>query len=265
MSSSLTSAADRLLPGLLRRRTAWPLPPGLPGGPPPWPPALVPLLLTVAAAVLLGQASRTPSSLDSLPKDADSTVAASLQQQLPDDAAPAVVLFTADRGNLPVDARASLQAVVDQVSATMSLPPGPPVTPSEDRTAALAVLPLPQQGATETAATVTELRSLLDDSSPDGVTAQVTGPAAVEADLAAVFDGADGTLLLTTAAVVAVLLLLTYRSPILWLVPLTVVGVADRLAGVLATHAMSTLGLAWDESTIGILSVLVFGAGTDYA
>jgi putative drug exporter of the RND superfamily len=87
----------------------------------------------------------------------------------------------------------------------------------------------------------------------------------VEADLAAVFDGANGTLLLTTAAVVAVLLLLTYRSPVLWLVPLVVVGVADRLSAVLATHGMAALDVAWDESTIGILSVLVFGAGTDYA
>src|SRR3954467_1673223 len=109
---------DGFLTGLLRRPTAWAA-------------ALLPLLLAVAATVLLGQASRTPSSLDSLPKDAESTVAASLQQQLPDDAAPAVVLFPADTGALPADARGSLQAVVDQVTATMSLPPGPPVTLSE--------------------------------------------------------------------------------------------------------------------------------------
>ena len=48
-------------------------------------------------------------------------------------------------------------------------------------------------------------------------------------------------------------------------VPLLVVGVADRLAVVLATHALEATGIAWDESTTGILSVLVFGAGTDYA
>ena len=64
---------------------------------------------------------------------------------------------------------------------------------------------------------------------------------------------------------VALLLLITYRSPTLWLVPLIVVGIADRLAAVLATHVLKATGVAWDESTIGILSVLVFGAGTDYA
>ncbi len=59
--------------------------------------------------------------------------------------------------------------------------------------------------------------------------------------------------------------MLTYRSPILWIFPLVVVGVADRLAAVLATHTLAAFDVVWDESTIGILSVLVFGAGTDYA
>ena len=250
--SHRSESSESSLTRLVRPRTAWAA-------------ALLPLLLAVIALVFLGEATRTPSSLDALPRDADSTVAASLQQQLPDDAAPAVVLFTADRGQLPRDSLASLQDVVDEARTSLSLTDGPPVVPSEDGTAALAVLPLPQAGATETADTVTELRSLLDRAAPDGVTAQVTGPAAIEADLAAVFEGADANLLLTTAAVVAVLLLLTYRSPILWIIPLTVVGIADRLSAVLATQVLDRLGLAWDESTVGILSVLVFGAGTDYA
>ena len=79
------------------------------------------------------------------------------------------------------------------------------------------------------------------------------------------FDGADTRLLAATASIVALLLVITYRSPFLWLVPLTVVGVADQLAAVVATHTLAAFGVLWDESTIGILSVLVFGAGTDYA
>ena len=237
---------------VVRRRTAWLA-------------ALLPLLAGIALAVLLGEATRTPSPLDQLPRDAESTTAVALQQQLPDDAAPAVVLFTAESGRLADGTDGPLQQVVEDVRSRFSLLEGPPLVPSEDWTAALAVLPLPELGASETAILVTDLRAALDEQVPDGVQAQVTGPAAVEADLAAVFDGANGTLLLTTAAVVAVLLLLTYRSPVLWLVPLVVVGVADRLSAVLATHTLDRLGVAWDESTVGILSVLVFGAGTDYA
>ncbi|MFD9692811.1 MMPL family transporter, partial [Kitasatospora sp. NPDC059088] len=65
--------------------------------------------------------------------------------------------------------------------------------------------------------------------------------------------------------VVAVLLLITYRSPILWLVPLLVVGAGDRTAGILIGVLAPHAGVQVDASTAGILSVLVFGAGTDYA
>src|SRR5699024_8482692 len=54
-------------------------------------------------------------------------------------------------------------------------------------------------------------------------------------------------------------------SPVLWLIPLSVVGLADRTAGILATQVLAAVGIPWDESTVGILSVLVFGAGTNYA
>src|SRR5690606_17924063 len=48
-------------------------------------------------------------------------------------------------------------------------------------------------------------------------------------------------------------------------IPLTVVGLADRAAAIIATQVLAAFGVSWDESTIGILSVLVFGAGTNYA
>ena len=126
-------------------------------------------------------------------------------------------------------------------------------------------VPVVANDATQTAEVVAELRTAARADVPDGLTAQVTGPAAIQADLAAVFDGANFRLLGATAGVVAILLIITYRSPVLWLVPLTVVGVADQLAAVLATRTLSAFDVQWDESTIGILSVLVFGAGTDYA
>lgn len=139
------------------------------------------------------------------------------------------------------------------------------VVPAEDGTAALSVLTVPSSTATQTSAEVGTLRADLRDGAPEGVTVQVTGPAAIEADLAAVFEGANTNLLLVTASVVALLLLVTYRSPVLWVIPLAVVGLADRMASVLATQVLAAVGIPWDESTIGILSVLVFGAGTNYA
>jgi RND superfamily putative drug exporter len=232
---------------LLGRRTAWLV-------------ALVPLLFAGALMGLLGEADHDAGPTDDLPRGADSTQAAELRDRLGDeDSAVAIVLWTADERKLTPEQL----GVLTQQATTLGTEA--PLVPAEDGTAALAIVPVESTSATENADKVTELRAQLDADRPDGVTARVTGPAAVQADLAAVFDGANTRLLLVTASVVALLLVLTYRSPLLWLVPLTVVGVADRLSAVVATHVMALSGVAWDESTVGILSVLVFGAGTDYA
>ena len=56
---------------------------------------------------------------------------------------------------------------------------------------------------------------------------------------------------------VALLLIVTYRSPILWLVPLTVIALADRAATSLGGVVSDLTGLTADGSTTGITSVLV--------
>jgi RND superfamily putative drug exporter len=137
--------------------------------------------------------------------------------------------------------------------------------PSGDGSAEILIVPVAATDATQTAEEIRALRGEVKAGLPSGLEAAVTGPAVVEADLAAVFEGANVRLLVTTASIVAFLLVITYRSPILWLIPLTVIGIADRVASVLATQVLHAAQVVWDESTIGILSVLVFGAGTDYA
>ena len=219
----------------------------------------------VLLIVGLGQAARTPAATDQLPEGYDSTQVAQLREQLPaKDSSTALVLFT---GDVDPSRVSELSAVVtglgvDKVSAPRT---GPAVIPSEDGRAAISVLAVEATGASDIADAVNTLRDRLEKSVPEGVTAAVTGPAAVQADLAAVFEGADFRLLAATASVVALLLVITYRSPILWVVPLAVVGIADQAATALATHTLAGLSVPWDESTTGILSVLVFGAGTDYA
>jgi RND superfamily putative drug exporter len=99
----------------------------------------------------------------------------------------------------------------------------------------------------------------------DGVTVHLAGQGGQAADSAAAFSGLDGKLLGFTVLVVFLILLFTYRSPVLWLLPIISAGVALIVAqGViylLAKHA----GLVVNGQSQGILTVLVFGAGTDYA
>ena len=142
----------------------------------------------------------------------------------------------------------------------------PPATISEDHTTAVITVPMEKTEATEEITSRVEaLREIAKEGAPAGLDVYVTGPEGFQADLAGVFAGADFTLLLSTVVVVAVLLLITYRSPTLWLVPLLVVGTADGMAGQLARQVANLFGIYPDGSVTGILSVLVFGAGTNYA
>ena len=112
---------------------------------------------------------------------------------------------------------------------------------------------------------VAALRTAANNGLPAGMSAHVTGGPAFGADIANAFTNANITLLAVTASVVALLLIATYRSPVLWLVPLVVIGFADRVASAVGTAVASLTGLSFDGSTSGITSVLVFGAGTNYA
>jgi len=100
---------------------------------------------------------------------------------------------------------------------------------------------------------------------PPDLRVEVTGGPAFGADIANSFSGANITLLAVTASVVALLLIVTYRSPVLWLVPLAVIAFADRAAAVIGSAIAEAVGMQPDGSTSGITSVLVFGAGTNYA
>ncbi len=114
------------------------------------------------------------------------------------------------------------------------------------------------------AISIADARDLLADR-PDGLNAYVTGPTAIGADMDEVFDAVDAKLMLATAVVVAVLLILTYRSPLLWLVPLTAVGVA-AITSMGAVYALTQIfDFTITSMSSALLIVLVFGAGTDYA
>ena len=142
----------------------------------------------------------------------------------------------------------------------------PPATISEDGSAAVVTIPMVKYEATEDITKrVEELRKIMKDGTPSGLIVKLTGPEGFQADIAGVFAGANFTLLAVTASVVILLLLVTYRSPSLWLVPLLVIGTADRMAQILAGQVATAFDITLDGSVTGILSVLVFGAGTDYA
>ena len=111
---------------------------------------------------------------------------------------------------------------------------------------------------------VEDLRKIADTDS-NGLTAAIAGPAAMGADQAKAFGGIDTVLLYSAVGVVIVMLLLTYRSPILWLLPL-LCGVGSVLTAQGVVYLLAKYAdLTVNGQSAGILSVLVLGAGIDYA
>jgi putative drug exporter of the RND superfamily len=235
--------------------------------------AIAVLLGTVALSALViftSPAQPQAQPTDGLPAGKQSTRVTELADRFPSGRTDtAIVVFERANGPLtPAD-----QAVIGRVRTTLA-PQAvdrqvtPPIV-SKDQQAALLAVPLPGDRPDDAQnAAVDQLRNTVATevrSGGPGLSAQVTGGPAFGRDLSAAFDGADITLLAATATVVAILLLLTYRSPVLWLVPLIVIGVGDQVVAKLLPWVARVVGERTDAAVSGIVSVLVFGAGTDYA
>jgi RND superfamily putative drug exporter len=97
------------------------------------------------------------------------------------------------------------------------------------------------------------------------LTTHVTGFGGIFADLFGAFGSIDSTLLTTTLLVVSLILIVVYRSPLLWILPLFSAVTALSLAGTIVYYAAKADLLDLNGQSQGILSVLVLGAATDYA
>ena len=106
---------------------------------------------------------------------------------------------------------------------------------------------------------------LLDIASLDGGDVYIAGPGGQAADSAEAFGGIDSTLLFATLSVVIVILLFTYRSPVLWVLPIICAGVALFGAQALIYFLAKYADLTVNGQSYAILTILVIGAGTDYA
>ena len=93
---------------------------------------------------------------------------------------------------------------------------------------------------------------------------KITGGAGFSADAIEVFEGINGTLLLAAVSLVIFLLIVIYRSPMFFLIPLVAVIFAEILSRSIG-YGVSELGVTINGQSSSIMSVLVLGAGTDYA
>jgi RND superfamily putative drug exporter len=202
-----------------------------------------------------------------LPPRAESTQVLNLRSEaVSPNVYPAVVVYDRPSG---VTAADKAKAVAD--AAKFATVPGVihgqvtgPIPAADGKAIETIVLvDLGSNGWNSAAPAANSLRSIATVGA-DGMAVHITGPLGTAADSSDAFKGIDGTLLFAALGVVIVLLLITYRSPVLWLLPVISAGVslaaAQGIIYLLAKH-----GLTVNAQSAGILDVLVFGAGTDYA
>ena len=203
-------------------------------------------------------------SVDYLPGKADSAKLIERVDEFPSgERFAAVVVYRRDGGLTAADRRAIGEDRGEFADAATAGRPPPPVI-SEDGTTALNVVPFKPTGEGDIVTRdVDKVREAIEDT-PPGLQVEITGSAGFAADAIDVFESINGTLVAATALLVFILLILIYRSPIFWLIPFLSVIVAEVSSRGLG-YALSELGVTITGQSSAILTVLVFGAGTDYA
>jgi RND superfamily putative drug exporter len=240
-----------------------------------------------------------------LPGSAESTAALSATEELQNgEIAPAVIIFSRASGLTAADKKTIEADIAKMTSkkfpgvvadgskaagggkggpgAEAGFPPGcgGPTTPvpgqpagyapfvgpvcSEDGKAAIVTAYINGEGEGDRIVDPVKFwREQLEDQ-PAGLEAKITGGAGFSADAIEVFEGINGTLLLAALGLVIFLLIVIYRSPMFLFIPLIAVIFAEMLSRSIG-YGVSELGVTINGQSSSIMSVLVLGAGTDYA
>ena len=213
-----------------------------------------------------------------LPGDAESTKALEVTERLQGgEQAPTVIVYRRDGGLTAQDRQAITEDVGRLNGITERFPNTTPFghpsdtessTPfqlSEDGTTALVANQITGTGdGGDILDPVDAYREAVSADRDDGLQVKVAGPAGISADAIKVFEGINGTLVGAAFLLVIVLLILIYRSPIFWFFPILAVAFAEITARGIG-WALTEVGVTVNGQSSAILSVLVIGAGTDYA
>ena len=221
-----------------------------------------------------------------LPDNAESTQASKIISKFAADQTQTIPTLVLYLGTIDDSKIADLNAHLAKLGSTSIkgsdvaiskyLIPGQPIFAfaSQDKKALLVSLPLTFD-STEDLLPNNEpvlpqiIETLREDSAAyakaNGLTSNVTGVGALLGDLFGAFGGIDSALLLTTLGVVAIILIVVYRSPVLWILPLFSSVIALSTAGGIVYLLAKDNAIDLSGQSQGILSVLVLGAATDYA
>lgn len=221
----------------------------------------------------------TNNTLDFLPQDSESRRAAELAgERFPSDSTPAIVVIRNPDGLSEddlADAEAMSAAFVDMteepasnvasVVSVFTVPAASAELISPDNTTMTMIVNVTGSAAEEAYSDRIDLiREVTDQYDTAALQVKVSGPGGLVADLVSVFRNIDGFLLLVTVSLVLVLLIIIYRSPVVALVPILLVGLVFQLSNSIGALVLDAVDFSVNGQATGIMTVILFGAGTDY-
>ncbi len=204
-----------------------------------------------------------------LPGSAESVKALKQTQKFPDGDTIAAIVVLEHKPALTKSDQKEIKGLVTDLTVNPikgGLKPQGPILSKNGSTALVVqdIKQIPGQDDSKSIKSgVEDLNSRIDKLNND-LDAKVTGPAGISYDAIKVFNQINGTLLFAAAGLVFILLILIYRSPIFWIVPFMSVIFAEGVTRGIG-YGLAEAGVTINGQTASIMSVLVFGAGTDYA
>jgi RND superfamily putative drug exporter len=224
------------------------------------------ILLLLGSSSLDFNDAQNNKDANYLPQSAESLQAIQLEEKaFGDELLSGLLVYQNPNGLTRADKAAVTAATVQLTKQPLEGQYGKPVPIFlADKKTAAVYFQLRAHGSKETLFAAADRLDAIAAQAPPGTTVNLTGQAGFFNDQAEIFDSIDGNLLLGTVLLISLLLLLIYRSPFLWLLPLTAVGFAEITSRGLGTE-LAERGTTITSQSAALMTVLVFGVGTDYA
>lgn len=231
------------------------------------------VLIIVAVVSMAPQLTSTTDQSAFLPSHYESIQAAQLQEKaFPNSAAPAAIvvfertdgapLSEADTEVVGAIAGQLNQARLKDVTGVQAVPP------SDNRIVQIAAVQMTKvtnPSDTRQSDAVKALREALQDNvSGTDLKAGVTGSAAQALDAQESSSKGLAIVGIATIAVILLLLLVIFRSPVIALLPIVVIGAVSMVVNGLIAAVSKAFDLKIDSSVSSILVVVLYGVGTDY-
>ena len=234
-----------------------------------WPALALWIMMAAAGSALAVNlySIQDDSEINWLPVDSESTRATELaESEFDDDGTSGLVILYTAEGRIGQDEHAAVEADLSELGAIAA--PGEDIVgpvPSEDGRALMLIVPLTETAIEEEGAALVERAdAIAQDGLPPTLTTGYTGQAVTTLDTDEAFEQLGGPLTWMTVAVVTAVLILSYRSPLLLVLPLACIAISSQVASALAYLLGEYAGVTINSQNSSILTVLVFGASTNY-